>query len=64
MESSKVTPYTYIWLHIKMLVTLLRRKEEYNTANKKHATPVKLNVHMHRKMSGETTKILSMFISG
>ena len=47
-----------------MLVTLLRRKEEYNTANKKHATPVKLNVHMHRKMSGETTKILSMFISG
>ena len=37
-----------------MLVTLLRRKEEYNATNKNHATRVTLNTCMHRKMSGET----------
>lgn len=47
-----------------MLVTLLSRKEEHNAASTKHATPVKLNIHMRRKTSEVTTKILSMFISG
>lgn len=35
-------------------MTLLRRKEEYNAANKEQATSVQLNVYMKRKMSGET----------
>lgn len=43
MEFLEVMLNTYIWRHKKMSMTLLRRKEEYNAANKEHATSVKLN---------------------
>lgn len=37
-----------------MLMTLLKRKEEYSAAGKEHATCGKLNINMHGKMSAET----------
>lgn len=47
-----------------MLMTLLRRKEEYNTGNKEHATHVKLkHIYTQENVWRDFTNNLPVFIS-
>lgn len=64
MEFLRVMLYTYIRGHKEMLMTLLRRKEDYSAAHKEHATRVKRNIHVEKEsVWRDLPQILSVFIS-